>query len=120
MDVRMIRKLKSSNTASFSKLVGPMVAYKILSRMYPKRYAMTQLSSMPKRSSSRMRCLTQQVNTTLLLASSLMLVVLQDQSLLKQLWVESSRMCKTALFLPIWKENVTVETRPGSSARRLK
>ena len=50
----------------------------------------------------------------------LQLVVLQDQSLLKQLWVQSSRMCKTALFLPIWKENVTVETRPGSSARRPK
>ena len=120
MDVKMIRKLKSSNTASFSRPVGPMVAYKILSRMYPKRYAMTQLSSMPKRSSSRMKCLTQQVNTTLLPESSLMLVVLQDQSLLKQLWVQSSRMCKTASFLPIWKENVTVETRPGSSARRLK
>ena len=118
MDVRMIRKLKSSNTASFSRPVGPMVAYKILSRMYPKRYAMTQPSSLPKRSSSRMKCLTQQVNTTLLLESSLMLVVLQDQSLLKTLSVESSRMCTTASFLPIWKESVTVETRPGSLAKR--
>ena len=120
MDVRMIRKLKSSNTASFSKPVGPMVAYKILLRMYPKRYAMTQPSSMPKRSSSRMKCLTHQVNTMLQLASSLMLVVLQDQSMLKTLSVESSRMCKTASFRPIWKENVTVETRLGSSAKKPK
>ena len=119
-DVRMIRKLKSSNTASSSRQVGPKVACKILSQKCPKKYAMTQPSNLPKRSSSKMMCLTRQVNSMLLLASSSMLVVLQDQSLLKTLSVESSRMSKTVSSLPIWRESATVETRPGSLARRLK
>ena len=117
MDVRMIRKLKSSNTASSSRLVGPKVACRILSLKYLKRFAMTQPSSLPKRNSSRMMCLTRQVNSTLLLASSSMLVLLQDQSLLKTLSVESSRMCRTASSQPTWRENVTEEIRLGSLVR---
>ena len=113
-DVRMIRRLKSSNTASFSRPAGPMVPRKILSRMCLRKYAMTLPSSLHRRNSSRMKCLTQQVNTMLPLASSSMLVMLLDQSLLKTLSVESSRMCMTASFPPIWRESVTKEIRPGS------
>ena len=118
--VRMIRKLKSSNTASFSRLAGPTVAYRILLRMCPQKSAQILPSSLLKRSSSRMKCQIQLLNITLPLASSSMLVVLQDQSLLKTLSVESSRMSRTASSLPIWRESVIVEIRPGSLAKRPK